>query len=130
MFEFNKDDKRRCEIMGISNTHGYRLGGIFHFGNLTLEQLDKLLEEKFIDPKEAQNNSPTVDDFRFYMKRFSGATAHGYIISPERDDYRVSIEGIECEGDFDVETQIDFYKTFRFADELICNDNYMYCWFD
>ena len=127
--ELNHDDKRRCEIMRIARPVNY-MGGCYRFEGLTLDQLNLLLDEGFIDPEERQNDAPTTIEFKSFLEAYPDATIHGYIISPNRDDYRISIEGAEYNGDVSKEMMIDFIEMFRFADDFTVSDNCLYCWFD
>ena len=127
--KYNYDDKRRCEILGMQYPPKY-LGGCESFKGLTLEALDLLLDEDFIDPEECQNCSPTTMEFKDFMDMYPECTLHGYIVSPERHDYRVTIEGLEYCGDVPKEMLKLFINAFRHADEFICDDDYLYCWFD
>ena len=127
--EYNYDDKRRCEIIGMEYPPKY-FGGCESFKGLTLEALNLLLDEGFIDPEEYQNCSPTVEQFKEFMEIYPEVTLHGYIVSPERHDYRVSVEGLEYCGDVSKEMLEMFVDRYRFADDFICDDEYLYCWFD
>ena len=126
-FEYNKDDKRRCEILGFTPNY---MGGYSGFGAINIDQLNTLLEEKFIDPDECQNCSPSTMVFKEFMEKYPGVTAHGYIIGPDRIDYRVTIEGLEYDGDFSREMMEDFVDMFRHADDFIFNNRYLFCWYD
>lgn len=127
--KYNYDDKRRCEIIGVSYPPEY-LGGCQSFKGLTLSQLNLLLDENFIDPEECQNCSPNTMEFKAFLETYPDATLHGYIVTPERSDYRVTIEGLEYHGEVSKQLLSDFIDMFRVADEFIHDDDYLYCWFD
>ena len=127
--KYNYDDKRRCEIIGIDYPPKY-LGGCESFTGLTLYELNLLLNENFIDPEECQNCSPDTMEFKEFLVKYPEVTLHGYIVSPERDDYRVTIKGLEYCGDVSREMLKMFVDGYRFADDFICDDDYLYCWFD
>lgn len=127
--EINHDDKRRCEIMGISYPANY-MGGYHRFEGITLDQLNLLLEEGFIDPEERQNCAPNTMEFKSFLEAYPDATVHGYIISPDRNDCRISIEGAEYHGEVSKDMMIDFIEMFRFADDFTVSDDCLYCWFD
>jgi hypothetical protein len=67
------------------------------------------------------------------MQNYPEVRAHGYVVSPDRDDYRVTIEGLECpefkltEDSFGL--YINFVKLCRHADELEINSE-LYSWWD
>ena len=127
----NKDFNKRDEILfGVYNKDAYKYGGIRHFKNLDVDALKHLLDEGFIDPEEAQNDSPTTMEFYEFISAHPNFTAHGYAVSPDRDDYRITLEGIECYESCDTKTIRDFIELCRFADELSVNDGCMYAWWD
>ena len=120
MMELNKDVNRRDQIVFGEpyNKSDYKFGGIVRFREMDLETLDTLFKENFIDPNETQNDSPTTLEIFEFMKAHPDFTCHGYAVSPERDDYRISIEGVEYHGELNVDMMIDFLQMFRFADSL------------
>jgi predicted CoA-binding protein len=64
------------------------------------------------------------------LKTHPAFTAHGYAVSPERPDCRVTIEGIEKAGRLTTEEVIDIVNDFRGADELEITSDYARCWYD
>lgn len=129
-FEYNYDDKRRCELLGIKYPADWSHGGCIDFYRLDKKHLDMLFEENFINPYDAQNDSPYAGEFKEFIDKYPEITAHGYAISPERRDYRISIEGIEYCGSVSDEMRNDFINLCRYADEFICENNQLYCWYD
>ena len=131
----NKDDARRQAIIkecggtikdGWSNRDGY---DILYYDGLTAAGLDTLIKEGFADEDEQQNSCPCIRDINKFIHEHPNFTAHGYIITPRRADYRVSIEGVdgrECNST-DVE---DFTQMFRGADDFTIFGCHCYCWFD
>ena len=105
-------------------------GGIRYFKGLTSNGIANLLAFGVIDLEEQQNYSPTVEKILEFLKKHPGFTAHGYAVSPQRADYRVSIEGVELEGPYELGDLQDFFTLFRYADEVTVEDEYLYCWFD
>jgi hypothetical protein len=68
------------------------------------------------------------------MEEYPFALAHGYIVVPSRNDYRISIEGVsgdipdECDMD---DFKADFEEFFAGADEITVGpDRSFHCWFD
>lgn len=129
--ELNNDQVRRDEILFPNSTPEYR-GGTEHYEGLTLSGLKKLVEEGFADPFERQNDAYSIGEFIEY---FDGSgldvSFHGYAVTIERDDYRVSVEGFVtvCQH----QTQLVASLLFgRFADELNVSDDSMvvYAWWD
>ena len=125
-FIMNKNEAKRNQILyGKAKANDAE-----RFSSLSLDNLVKLANEKFIDPEEAQNDSPTVQEFGEFMVKHPGVTAHGYSICRERDDYRVSLEGIEFKGEVSIELMSDFVQFCNGADELVTEPNHLFAWWD
>ena len=129
MMELNKNDKERQRILGIEG-NDYSMGGTTRIRELTLAQLDELLEKNFADPEDAQNNAPTFQEIRDFIAAHPDFVAHGYAVSPERYDYRVSLEGIKLDRKPTEEELRDFVNFFRYADEFECEEDGCYAWYD
>ena len=127
-FEFNKDQTARDRLLGISPDAKYG-GGVEYFNGLTAATLRKLIDEKFADPEECQNSSPSIQEFLDFMEEHPGFTAHGYAVTLKREDYRVSIEGIEGKG-IKREDVDEFIQAHRFADDFSFENGRCYCWYD
>ncbi len=83
----------------------------------------------FIDPDEKQNDCPAVKEIFEFMKKYPGYTAHGYAVEKNQSSYRVTLTGVEKEGDLDSLDELkDFADLFGHADELHAEN--LYCWFD
>jgi len=64
-----------------------------------------------------------------FMQRYPKYKAHGYAVSDERDDYRISIEGVEKgEPHESIKEFQDYMDVFRFSDTF--DYHTMFCWFD
>lgn len=112
------------------NPETYRYGGMIRFGYLTANDAHKLIDLGLMDPEDCQNSSPTAKEFLDFVDTFGEDWyLHGYVISPERDDYRVTIEGIGCERPLEDDEKTEFIKMNRWADELEF-ENGAYCWYD
>tara|TARA_Y100001949_G_scaffold134836_1_gene116354 strand:- start:301 stop:714 length:414 start_codon:yes stop_codon:yes gene_type:complete len=130
LFTFNKDYKKRDQLLGIQTDWTDQSGGLEYVEAISIDQLEKLLIERFIDPNEYQNESPTTRKFYEFMNSFPVATAHGYAISPERDDYRVTIEGLYVnESDVTSELKKKFRELCKDADEYY-DQGELYSWWD
>lgn len=116
------------------NINNYRLGGVCGFDKVPAETMRKLIDEKYADPEETQNESPSIQEFLDFIEAREDPDnwyLHGYAVSPERDDVRVSVEGIGSYAPVSAEDLVDFVKLCRYADELDCTtDNPAYCWYD
>ena len=126
----NKNIKERDEILfGEYKPDAYRYGGIRYFSRLDVSTLKRLIDANYIELDECQNYSPTTEDFCNFMETHPEFTDHGYAISDKRDDYRITIEGIESDEKCkDPETVEEFIALCRFADEF--NLNTPYAWWD
>lgn len=122
--------ERDLIIFGEEVSWDDELGGMKNFKELTLQQLETLKDKGQLKPDEQQNNSPTIEQCMTFMKQFPGATAHGYVISPERKDYRVTLEGLEFTGECTTEIQRAFSKLCKRANDLEITSTRLYCWFD
>lgn len=128
--EFNKDDKRRHEILKLDYP-SEMLDGIEYFEKASVTQIKRLIKEGFLDIEEKINESPSTREFIKFLEKHPNGYAHGYLISVDREDYRVSIEGIgykKIRGNIDLRT--DFINFCMQADVLIINETELYAWWD
>ena len=105
---------------------------IVHFHKMPYGVIDALIKEGYADPRDCQNSSPSMKEFRNFMKRHSGIiTAHGYIILPPRDDARVTVEGCEGVG-LSPEAMQEVIEEFRHADDFNfdISGGEFYAWWD
>ncbi len=93
-FIFNRDVKRRDDLLGIrgewadlKNSHSVR-----DFDYIDVHILKELIDHKYIDPLDTQNESPSVEEIFVFMSKNPIVQAKGYAVSPFRKDYRVSID--------------------------------------
>ena len=116
----NKDYKRRDEILfGGFRKERYELGGCARC-DMPYDKFKQLYDEGFIDPDENQNSSPTTKEF---MHAVLGCEKwvefEAYAISPDRDDYRITIEGIDIWIPLDKREDLcRFVEEFHYADEF------------
>lgn len=123
----NKDYKLRDSILGFDYHRNYN--DIIRFDGLNLESFEKLVKNNFIDMEGYQNESPTNKEFFDFMKMHPEITCHGYAVSPERKDYRVSVIGMEYSGEKVEEYKEDFKDFAIKADDLIFDDK-LFCYWD
>jgi hypothetical protein len=140
--ELNIDFKRREEIIfGRSIIWDDELGDCEFFEDLTLDKLAQLLEENFAEPQQTQNNSPTIQEFYEFGQKSQNLGYEpffiGYVVSPDREDYRTSIEGIQMSLEaetIDSRIYADFVSAFkRFAEtahEKDISSRLLYAWWD
>lgn len=128
--ELNRDIETRDKlIFGRYRPSKYKFGGTCHFDDLDVDNLEKLIEQNFIDLQGKHNLAPTVEEIYAFMKKYPQYTAHGYTVSADRQDYRVSLEGVEKGVPSDsVDEFKDYMELFRHADEM--NVGTMYCRFE
>ena len=116
--------------------YGSRGTIIRRFEGMGIVAAEALITQGFLDPEGTQNNSPTVREFINFAKDHLDADFrfHGYVIGPEREDCRVSFEGIESNNDeINKETLLDFVKMFMVeypADDTDVEYYRLYCWYD
>ena len=130
MYDYNKDVKTRDEIIFGSYDPKAYFGGLRYFKGMSGGTLRYLVTNKFTSMQERQNASPTIEELLDFLERHPGYTAHGYAVSIDRGDYRVTVEGLaKKEPEQDRDTLVEFVELNRFADELDISDR-MYCWYD
>jgi hypothetical protein len=118
----------RDAILGISSS--YELGGIESFTGLDVGRLNILLAAGHADPFERHNDGPSIDEFAKFLTAHPRFTAHGYAVGPDRYDYRLSIEGVELKAQPTDEERSAFDALFYQADERMCSNKGLYCWYD
>lgn len=107
-------------------------GGCRSFDKLTLEQIGRLEELDILDMSEAQNDSPSIGGIIEFLRArdTDGWYVHGYCVSPDRSDFRVSFEGVGKEMTPTMKDLYDFTCLFRFADEFSADEDGLWCWYD
>lgn len=105
-------------------------GGIRYFSHMPVESLHELLKRGFADPDNQQNYAPPIKEIVQFLDKHPNFWAHGYAVSPERDDCRVSVEGVECGSDYTLSDIQDFFSTFYYPDTLRVTANGVYCCYD
>lgn len=125
----NQNQTLRDRILDPFFTQSYD-GGIRRFENVTYYVLHQLFNEGFVDPDGTQNYSPTNKEFLDFLKTHKeNFSAHGYVVSNNREDYRVSIEGLSGSNPTK-EDIIDFTNLCRSAEEFEASSSYLYSWWD
>ena len=112
----------------ISNGPGKSLS---RFRGLPLDVLEKLVAHGFVALGKWNRCAGVDSMFLPFLRRHPEFTAHGYALSNDRPDCRITVEGVECEKAMTDETVSDFTNTFSLhADEVKVSPSYAYCWFD
>lgn len=127
----NRDQRHRDSIIGDCFTDSEYGGGIRRFEKLTAMQLHDLYAADFVED-EVWNDCPGNRAFMDFMDRNPGVTAHGYVVDNSREDYRLTIEGVEFFGKVTSQMREAFETrgVFESADEKQIGNNYLYCWYD
>lgn len=125
-------DERELIIFGEPFNKKNYGGGIRSFDKLTVAQIKALKEASLIDEADAQNCAPTAGEMCDFLLEHDedGWYAHGYTVSPEREDCRLTFEGVGKETTPSRQDIIDFIHSFKDADELRVEDNSLWCWYD
>ena len=124
----NHDQDRRDDLLGFD--HNWNPGAARRFISIDVDTVAALITEGFLVPDDTQDDSPSAGEFFGFMQRHAGTTAHGYAVEKSRDDYRVSIEGINVPAEcITRECAVEFLDMCRLADEFIVTPN-LFCWYD
>jgi hypothetical protein len=124
---YNKDQARRDEILEQFWTSDW-FGGIRRFERLPIAVVLVLGNEGFLDPEDRQNDAPSLGEITKFMALYPEFTAHGYAVTKDRQDYRVTFEGVQGTPRSAEAVQV-FTEMFRFADDFVLG-NECYAWFD
>ena len=130
----NRDVARRDAILGIVTVADP--AAVTHFRDIGVTRLELLISEGFIALDQATPGTPTPRVFIDFMGRFPEARVHGYAVHPERDDYRITIEGIECDlssGHSAAEwstLRAVFEDRFASATTFYSESDWLYAWWD
>lgn len=125
----NKDTARRAAIIGIEDKIG--AGGTQSYEGLTPAKLQQLVDEGFAELDERQNDAPSIGEFLEFVTDCPNIeiTFHGYVVSADRADYRVSVEGFDAKAKTKDEL-VALTQFGRHADEFDIDDNGVYAWWD
>lgn len=131
LWHLNKNEKVRDEIIFDKHDKKAYMGGIRRFEKLPVEKLKELVDLEFIDPDDGHNAAPVTQTILEFMTLYPDYTAMGYVVSVQRDDYRMNVDGVEKDSGTSTAAELeDFKTTFGDADEFTADDDEMYCWFD
>jgi len=102
------------------------LGGIHNIENISYQKLEQILailgEEFYYD---SHNNAYSIGEFLETFKNYADRTTFsGYIVSPTREDERISIDQVTT-----VKTDENILSL-RYADELNIEDDKLHAWWD
>ncbi len=99
------------------------LGGVRHFECMRLEYVKELIEKGYLDPEDQQNFSPTAKEMIAFVEALDHSEDwlfEGYAVSPDREDCRVTLDGLYCDNPMDIsyDDMVDFVNFARLADEF------------
>lgn len=121
-------NKERLSLLGVETDN--RLGGIEHFENVDADTLQKLVDKGYASTYDKQNNAPTLGEFLEFMKHYPEFKAHGYVVSNDRKDRRITVEGLKGVAT-EKEAIWDFKDLCEDADEFECDENgNCFSWWD
>lgn len=122
-----KQDNERYKLLNVNKEDGF--GGYTRYDFANIETLKTLIQKGYLNPHEAFNDSPCVFEFIEFMEKYPEFKAHGYIVDNERDDRRISIEGVRGYPQ-SAEAAEAFEDMFHRADEFNTSEDEFYCWYD
>ena len=126
------EQKERADILRSgANYSGKDQENYSFFSGMTPATARVLLEKGYADPEDCQNGSPSFLEMTEFCEKHPGFTMHGYVIGSDRDDARVTAEGVQGTAQ-DAEGMLDFFETFRCADSCDTDreTRSCYCWYD
>ena len=122
-------------IFGEYNINKY-CGGVRRF-NCRRATLQHLVANNFGDEEECQNYSPSIKEFLDITEGFEeeDISFQCYAVSPKRDDYRITVEGVSIKiDDKDYDSLCSLVSHFRSADEFSLEHGHdklsIYAWWD
>lgn len=122
-----EQDKERCKLVGVDDKNFF--GGCSRFEGMNAKTLQLLVDKGYADLEDNTNGSTTLGEYLEFMKEHPRFKAHGYIISNDREDRRITIEGLEAKR-VTIKEMVAFTNLDRFADEFEATQLYCRSWWD
>ena len=122
-----EQDKERCKLVGVDTKNFF--GGCSRFEGMNAKTLQLLVDKGYADLEDNTNGSTTLGEYLEFMKEHPRFKAHGYIISNDREDRRITIEGLEAKR-VTIKEMVAFTNLDRFADEFEATQLYCRSWWD
>ena len=83
------------EVVRLLDQEGAKAsGGVLRFKNVQLPLLEQLSELGVLDPTEAQNSGPEIQELMAMGKRYNGVLYGGYRVADGRWDRRITLDDI------------------------------------
>ena len=102
---------------------------IYHFEDMDVHVAKQCVIRGWLDLNEKQNDSPTVGEIIKFMESNPSFSAHGYIVSGNREDTRISFEGVKATMTPEKHEIVNYIDMFRTADEFDAEFPFR-AWFD
>lgn len=122
-----EQDIERKKLCGVDDKNFF--GGCASFSGMTYNTLQKLVDKGYADLEDNTNGSTTLGEYLEFMKAHPRFKAHGYIVSNDREDRRITVEGLEA-GKVTIKEVEDFIQLDRYADEFEATQDYCRSWWD
>lgn len=122
-----EQDKERCKLVGVNDKNFF--GGCARFVGMNYKTLQELVDKGYADPEDNTNGSTTLGEYLEFMKEHPRFKAHGYVISNDRDDRRITVEGLEAKR-VTIKEMVAFTDLDRMADEFEATQLYCRSWWD
>lgn len=130
IFQLNTDYKKRDKLLGISIDWQTVPSGTKEIKFIDYRTIEQLMKNNFLNPNDRQNESPSASEILAFLQLHPTVFAHGYVVSPYREDYRITLEGIQVKPkDTTVETKLAVFEFCKDADEVLTTSG-LYCWWD
>lgn len=130
--DFNHDQELRDSRLITPDwdvRYGEYLGGTKHFEGMDYQTLQWMVDNRFADPEDYQNNSPTIAEFLTFLKEHTNFRAIGYVVDIDRHDYRLSVEGITG-TDLNIDDILDFCNFVHDANVFEVSLQFARAWYD
>ena len=125
-----RDSKLWRPLWAIKYGGDKYMGGIMHFDNMDYDTLQWMVDNRFADPEERQNDGPTINRFLHYLKEHPNFRATGYVVDKGRSDYRLSVDAITATNLSDDDMQFFMEVFARWSDEFEVSPEYARAWWD
>jgi hypothetical protein len=126
------DEAERRALCGLSPNRPFYMGGIEYFERLGVKAAKELLRRGYATKGERQQpTSPSFGEFVEFLEQHPGGSAHGYVLSPDRDPSGIIITGLEYRlKKQNIDLTADFARRWNDADELHTDAGFCRCWYD
>ena len=126
------EQKERADILRSgANYKGKDYEDYSHFDSMPPETARLLMKKTYAVASDAQNDSPTFREMVEFCEQHPGFMLHGYVIGGDRDDARITAEGVQGTAK-DIDGLFDFVGLFGRADDCDFDRETLncYCWYD